>query len=405
MLLSYEAIDADGQTSSATVEAAGHREAVEDLRRRGLFVTNIAKSTSKEKAQTPSSRVSRKEHLPLTTLVLSTKQLAMMLRAGTGVVPAFSALKRQARKPQHAALFGRIITNLEDGVTLTDAMRKFPSTFTASYCAIVAAGESSGKLSEMFDRLAIMVARTRAIRNKVLGAMAYPALLIMMSGNILIALLFFVVPRFSSMFDQLGVDPPASTKVLLSTGAFLGEHWTALLLTMLASMAGLVALVMSDRGRQWMADLQLKIPMFGRLRVRLIQAQLFRTMGMLLESGVSVLDTLELIRGSTRNSRFRRLFRSIEESVTAGGSISRSFEESGLIEPYICQAIQTGEETGSIGGALTYGADMLDETNEELINTTMRLIEPVILIGLGFVVGSVAISLFLPLFDLTSAMR
>jgi type II secretory pathway component PulF len=128
-------------------------------------------------------------------------------------------------------------------------------------------------------------------------------------------------------------------------------------------------------------------------------------MGTLLESRVGILDALELVRGSTRNRRFQKLFDGVEQAVTSGGQVGTAFERSRLIDPYVCQAITTGEESGNIGPAMTYAADMLDETNTEVLNAVIKLVEPVILIGMGVVVGAVAISLFLPLFDLTSAMR
>jgi type II secretory pathway component PulF len=133
--------------------------------------------------------------------------------------------------------------------------------------------------------------------------------------------------------------------------------------------------------------------------------QVFRTMGTLVQSGVGVLDTLELARGSTRNSRFRRLFDEMHDAVTSGGQLSTAFEHSGVIDPSICQAVHTGEDSGNLGEALTYCADVLDETNAELISTLVKLVEPAILILMGLVIGCVAVSLFLPLFDMTSALR
>jgi type II secretory pathway component PulF len=185
----------------------------------------------------------------------------------------------------------------------------------------------------------------------------------------------------------------------------LTTYWPIALGIVSAAILGVVMAFTTNSGKQWLANVQVRIPIFGQLRSRLIQAQVFRTMGMLLGSRVGVLDTLELVRASTRNDRFQKLFGEIEEAVTGGGEISSAFEGCTFIEPYVCQAVHTGEQAGSLGGAISYCADMLDETNQELIDTVMKLIEPIILIGMGFVVGGVAISLFLPLFDMTSALR
>jgi type II secretory pathway component PulF len=334
-----------------------------------------------------------------------TRQVAMLLRAGSGIVPAFSAIQRQTTRPGHTALIGRIIADLEDGLPLTDALRKHPRSFDAVYCAIVAAGEASGTLTEMFDRLSVIVGKTRAMRKKILGALAYPCLLTVMCSHIFLVLLFFVIPRFNDMFIQLGVEAPASTKMLLATSGALRAYWPLLAGAVILAAAGVFWLVTSDRGKAWLSDVQLMIPLLGRLRSRLIQGQVFRTMGTLLESRVNVLEALGLVRESTRNRRFQSLFDELEAALQSGGRLSTTFESSGIVEPYICQAVHTGEDTGNLGGAITFCADMLDETNEELINLIMKLLEPLILIVMGAAVGGVAISLFMPLFDLTAGIR
>ena len=405
MILAYEAIDADGKSTTDTVEAGDARQAGELLRARGLYVTHIAEKKHAGAQKATNVKAAETTRLPLNTLVLFTRQMAMLLRAGSGVVPAVMAIKRQMRKPQQAALLGQVVADLEEGTTLTGAFGRWRRTFDVVYCAIISAGEASGTLTEMFERLSVMVGKQRVTRNKVIGALTYPALLILMSFGILLVLLLFVLPRFSQMFVQLGVEAPASTQVLLATGAFVRGYWPVLAVVFLAAILGAVLLIRSDRGKRWLMDVQHGIPVIGRLRSRLTQAQIFRTMGTLLESRVGLLDTLELAREAAQSRRFRELFDRMEQTITSGGQPSSVFEESGIVEPYVSQALRTGEESGNLGGAMTYCADLLDETNAELINTVTRLIEPAILIVMGVLVGGVAISLFIPLFDLTSAMR
>ena len=172
-----------------------------------------------------------------------------------------------------------------------------------------------------------------------------------------------------------------------------------------AVVTAIVLTFMSQRGRDWFENVQFRIPLLSQVKSRLVQAQIFRTIGTLLCSKVGVLDALDLARQSTKARRFVDLFERLDDVITAGGQFSTVFEESRMVEPYICQALRTGEDSGNIGGAMTYCADLLDETNAELVTTATKLIEPAILIGLGLFVGGVAISLFMPLFDLTSAMN
>ncbi len=401
MILTYEAIDQAGQRSRDRVDANDAKEAVNILRRRGLYVTRIAEDKRSQ------SRVASGEamgHKPLSVLALFTRQTAMLLQAGSAVVPAMAAIQRQMKKPRQVAVVRKLIADLEGGTTFADTLRQHPRTFDPVYCAIVAAGEASGNLGEMLDRLVGIVGARRTMHKQILGALAYPILLIFMSFGILQVMLLFVLPRFADMFVQLGVETPASTKVLMFIGGAARNYGPVALVIGAAVAAAAIWVGRSSGGRQWLSNMQLVIPIIGRLRSRLIQAQIFRTMGTLLESRVGLLDTLALARESTRNNRFQALFDDLESTITGGGQLSTVFEASAIVEPYICQAIRTGEDSGNMGGALVYCADILDETNTELITVTMRLIEPVILILMGLVVGGVAISLFLPLFDLTSAI-
>lgn len=404
MLLTYDAVDAQGKNSTNSIEAGNARDAVDQLRRRGLFVKKIAEARVSPRTSN-AAKTATAASLPLKLLVQVTRQLAMLLRAGSGLVPSLSALQRQIKNPRHAQVIAQLVTELEDGSTLTEALRKQPRSFDAVYCAITAAGEASGNLTQMFERLANIVGKRRALRKKILGALAYPTLLIGMCFQIILVLLFFVLPRFNAMFVQLKVETPATTQVLLNLSDFLRARWPVLA-AVGAALGGLAAWACTTQGgKQWASNVQLVIPLVGRLRSKLIQGQVFRTMGMLLESRVDILDTLDLVESSTQNRRFRQLFSELRRTITAGGRMSTAFTDSGIVEPYICQAIHTGEDTGNMGGSLSFCADMLDEANEEFVNVLTKLLEPLILIVMGFVVGGVAISLFMPLFDMTSAIK
>lgn len=404
MLLTYDAVDTQGRSSSNSIEAGSARDAIEQLRRRGLYVKKIEEKRGRIPTLSAVKSV-KNASLPLKPLVQTTRQLAMLLRAGSDLVPALSAIQRQIPNPRHAAVLKQLVSDVEDGATMTEALRKQPRTFDAVYCAIVAAGEASGQLTEMFERLASIVGKRRALRKKILGALAYPALLIGMCFHIILVLLFFVLPRFNAMFVQLHVETPATTQMLLHLSDFLRGNWPVLIVCAAAMVGTAVWAATTQAGKQWASNMQLLIPVVGRLRAKLIQGQIFRTLGMLLESRVDILESLDLVEGSTQNKRFRKLFDNLRQSITSGGRLSTAFSESGIVEPYICQAIHTGEDTGNLGGSMTFCADMLDEANEEFITVLTKLMEPVILIVMGFVVGGVAISLFLPLFDMTSAIK
>jgi type IV pilus assembly protein PilC len=407
MNLVYEAIDKQGRRIHDRLDAASQKEGIEELRRRGLFVTQISSEGKNDAACKPedvSSRNIERVRLPLGQLNLFTRQMSMLLTSGSAVVPALAAIGGQMRRPEYRQVLNLMKEDLEGGVSLTDALRRFPRSFDGSYCAVVAAGESSATLPQMFSRLAVIMNRQRAVRNRLVGALVYPLMLSAMSVNIMGVMLFFVIPRFATMFTTLNVDLPASTRMMMSISSGLRTYWPIPLLAGVSLITGAIMLLKTNGGKQLLSNAQIRIPVIGRLTSRLIQGKTFRILGMLLESRVGLLEALELARQVTRNDRFQALFDQFEEAITRGESISGAAENSKLIGLSVVQAIRTGEQSGRLGESITYVADVLDEENAELLGAVTKLIEPLILILMGCVVGTVAVSLFMPLFDMTSAM-
>ena len=407
MNLTFEAIASDGARVRDCLEAVSVKEGIDSLRKRGLMVIRIEPDASRQPADRTATQAdsdSARVKLPVKQLMLITRQLAMLLKSGSALVPAIVSVSRQMCRPEHRRMLEIIREDLEAGRPLTESLRRFPRCFDVAYCAVVAAGESSATLPEMFERLAGSVGKRRSMQNRIIGALIYPALLIMLSANIMAVMLFFVVPRFAVMFENLSVELPRSTKFMLAASSMMQSYWYVAVLVIAAAVSGAIYLVRSPRGLQWASNMQTRVFILGRLMSRLIQAKTFRILGTLLEARVGLLDALELARGVTRNRQFQDLYERIDEAVTNGESVSGVLEGTSLINPAIVQAIRTGEQSGRLGEAITFAADVVDEENTELLNTLTRLVEPVILIVMGLVVGTVAVSLFMPLFDMTAAV-
>ena len=407
MNLTYQAIAKQGHHVTDCLDAPTVQDGVEVLRKQGLFVTHIVAdkdgTTSVKDRQVKAAEMARMK-LPLSQLILFTRQMAMLLTSGSALVPALTAIAAQMKSPIHQRMIALIKENLEQGVSLTDALRAFPKSFNASYCAIVAAGESSATLPKMFARLTTLINKRRSIRNKIFGAMVYPVLLIFMSISIMGVIMFFVIPRFAGMFETLNVELPTSTKLMMAMATGLKQYWPFVILALASVVGGMIWLVKTDFGQQLISNWQIRIPLAGRLMSRLIQGQTFRILGMLLEVQVGLLEAMNLARGVTRNDRFQTLYDDLDDSVTRGESVSAAMERTSLINPSIIQAIRTGEQSGRLGESISYVADILDEENTELLSTITKLIEPLVLIVLGAVVGTVSVSLFMPLFDMTAAI-
>lgn len=403
MNLSYKAIDAQGVPVSDFIDAVDATEAIEKLRQRGLFVKSIG---SAETTKVPTSgRASKETSLSLSRLVFFTRQLAILLKSGAALVPALQVVRKQTSKAAEVGIIKSLITDLEDGLPMAEALRRFPRTFDAAYRAVVAAGEASATLPAMMERLASILQKRRALRGKVVGSLIYPALLMVMSVNVAVGMLTFVVPRFAGMFKSIGVEIPWTTKFLLSLSENLETYWYI-------PTAGLVLLVgagllvgFSRPGRQFLVNVPTELPGIGRIASKLIQGKIYRTLGTLVECRVGLIESLELSRDVTGNRRFRTLFTDMLDALTRGEGLSSVLVKRGFIDPAIAFSIQVGEENGQLGPSITYCADILDEENAQRIAVITKLIEPIILIVMGGVVGGVAISLFLPLFDVTSAMH
>lgn len=406
MNLTYDAIAADGARVRDSLQANSIKEAVESLRRRGLLVTSIEQSPeAKVDRKATTLRINPKTvHLRIKQLMMFTRQMAMLLKSGSSVVPAIIAVSKQMKRPEHRRMLEMMRDELEEGKPLADCLQRFPRCFDASYCAVIAAAESSATMPEMFEQLAAMVGKRRSMQNRVIGALVYPALLCGLSINIMGVMFFFVIPRFAEMFKTLDVPLPQSTKVMMVIANGLRSGWYVVALGIVILVGAVIFLVRSDVGRQWLSNVQTRIIIVGVLMSRLIQARLFRIVGTLLEAHVGLLDALALARGVTRNDQFQGLLDRIEDAVSRGDSISSAMDRGKLINASIIQAIRTGEQSGRMGEAITYAADVMDEENSELLGTLTRLVEPVILILMGVVVGTVAISLFMPLLDMTAAV-
>jgi type II secretory pathway component PulF len=404
--VAYRAIDGSGRNVQDIVEATGISEALEMLRRDGLFVTDVEEASAgevvaavKNKVVTAPRKMLRIKH---SQLLMLTRQMAMLLQAGSPVVPALTAIGRQTTgKLRH--VIDSVRTNMEQGRTLTESLRDFPGVFSDTYAAIVGAGEQSANLDTMFTRLGKMVGDQQRLRNRVMGAMAYPILLIMLSIAIVSSMVVVVVPRFKSLFETLDVPLPWTTKAMVAVSSTLRVHWIPVVCIGVGGIVLAVTMLRSQGGRQWLCNLQTRLPIIGRMGARMIQARVFRVMGLLLESRVSMMEMLELVRRMTRNADFEKMFSGIYSEIEGGGRFGEGLARNHMTPPSVGQAIITGEESGRLDQALLFVADILDEENDQILNTATKLIEPIILILMGTTVGGIAMSLFIPLFDLAAA--
>jgi type IV pilus assembly protein PilC len=403
MNFAYEAFDPAGKVVNGSVDAADTSEAIEVLRRQGLYVTQVD-VTSAGVAVNPHRRRRRLGRgARLKNLAMFTRQLSVLVSSGTPLVQALAALERQAKQPAWREVVASVRLKVEEGSTLAQAMESHPAVFDAVCRSLIAAGESGGGFDAMLDRLAILTRKQMHVRAAIVGAMVYPALLIFIAVNVLCVMLLFVLPRFAGLFATLDAPLPPTTQMLMNVSEMMRSYWWVMLL----SVAALVVIVRywaaTPGGKRTVDSLMLKLPVFGKMFRSFALARIVRVLGVLVQGKVPLLEALGLARQTARNVHFAELVSRAEESVTRGGTVSGAFGESPLVDPSLVEAVRSGEQSGRIGDLLISVADFLDEDNEVFVKTLTSVIEPLILIALGIVVGFIAISMFLPLFDLTSA--
>ena len=421
MKLAYEAFDKTGQKVSNVIEATDIAEATEDLRKQDLFVADIspvrggsgprrkpggggggAASVATQSASAGKTRVGGSQSSRLKTLSMFTRQLYVLVSSGTPLADALSALERQIKDLGWRRAIGDVRMRLEEGSALSEAMSTHPECFDSIYRHMIAAGESGGELAGMLDRLAELTHKRLHIRSAIQGAMIYPCLLSVVALSVLVLLMVFVIPRFGELFDNLGAEQPPSTAILLAASNIAVNYWWALIAGLVGVIVGLKTYFRSAGGSRAYDTLVLRIPKIGGIIRNFSTARIVRMLGVLLESRVPVLEALTLTRDTTSNVHYTELMDRAEKAVSQGQEISSVFADTDLITPAVYEATRSGEKSGQVGPLLLNLAEFLDEENEVTLKALTSIIEPVILIVMGLLVGFVALSMFMPLFDVTS---
>lgn len=402
MKLQYKGYDVSGKQVADAIEAKSVAEATDQLRRDGVFVLEIREATSSSQA-TRARRVSQSSRMK--NLAIFTRQLQVLLATGTPLVQSLSALERQTTDAHWGAVIQEVRAAVEDGSALSQAMGRHPRYFDMVSRSLVAAGESAGNLPEMLERLATLMRKQLHVRRSIIGATIYPSLLVTVAMAVLITLLTFVLPRFEELFKSLDTPLPPTTKVLMGFSHLLVHYWYAFVAGIATFVAVAWATFKSPVGRRAVQTSVLRIPQFGPIVKNFSTARIARLLGILLQGRVQLVEALQLTGGACANHHYAKLVESARDAVTRGESLAMAFADNRLIAPSVQEAILSGERSGQLGPLLTTLADFLEENNEVTVRSLTSILEPLILVALGLLVGVIAVSMFMPLFDLTAATR
>lgn len=402
MNYAYVAFTKDGSRKQGTIEADSADHARTLVQAEGLYVSEVRENGPGAGGK-PKGRRSLFAPSTLKNVSSFTRQMSVLISSGTPIVQSLEAVERQTLDPRWKGVLADLRTKVEEGSQLSAAMSHYPHIFDDVYCAMIAAGESGGGFDKILARLSKLARQELAVKNNVTGAMVYPALLVTVAGGVMLLLAFTVLPRFKELFETLNAPLPASTAFIMGTADFLKAYWWAVIIGLGGAFFGLRAWVGSPGGKLKVHGVQLRLPMFGVVIRGFKTAKIARVLGVLLEARVPLLESLDIARSSAGNLHYQALIDAAQDRVKRGDAMSDAFSGSPLISPAVCEAIRNGEQTGRVGEVLMNLADLMDEDNDLIVRSLTSILEPLILSLLGVLVGIIALSLFLPLFDLTAS--
>ncbi len=405
MNFAYTGYDQAGKSVTGACDAANADEATERLRRQGVFVVSLTeggKASGGAAADKPGRRRGGKK-ASAKVIAQFSRELSVLVSTGTPIADAIESLEKQAETEQWREVVGTVRKRLEEGEAFSESLAARPDVFDSVFCSLVAAGESSGQLDKMLSRLASLTRRQAQVRSSVIAAMMYPILLTCICLAVLCLMLGVVLPRFSGLFETLDTPLPASTQFLVMVSGLMLGYWWAGVPVLFAAGWGARAWVRTPPGQRAVESAMLRTPKVGAIVRSFGTARIARILGTLLDAKVPMIEAIDLTRRSVKHHGFAGLLDRAERVVTKGDPVSTAFIESDLFVPSAAQAIRNGEQTGRMSEVLVHIADYLDEENESTVKALSSLLEPVIMLVLGGLVAFVAVSMFLPLFDLTAS--
>ncbi|HEV2803733.1 MAG TPA: type II secretion system F family protein [Chthoniobacterales bacterium] len=423
----YIALDSRGQESTGLVEASTTNEAVGELRRAGYFPTHVYAEGAVAAAAPPKAARQKKTKEPRPerkaggmnivlfqrktvkpkVLMIFTRQLATLIDAGLPLLRGLNVLSKQERDGVLKTTINKLADSVQGGSTFSEGLAQHPCIFNDLYVNMVKAGELGGVLEVVLTRLAEFQEKAQKIKNKVAAAMVYPLIVLVLAVGIMTFLLVFIVPRFEAIFhDMLGDKPlPAITVFVIGVSSFVQNHWAILVGVLVTLALGYKVLARTRRGQNFLDRVKLRAPLFGDLIRKTAISRFSRTLGTLVTSGVPILQALTITRETAGNSVIARAISQVHNSVKEGESIVLPLETSGAFPPMVISMIDVGEETGQLPEMLLKIAEVYDDEVDNSVAALTSLLEPIMIVFLALVVGTIVIALFMPLISIISGLQ
>src|SRR5574340_329939 len=385
----WEGKDRTGKAVKGVMRSPGAASVSAHLRRQGINVTKVRRERSKGGSITPKD------------ITLFTRQLAVMMKSGVPLLQAFDIVGKGHDNPAVARLLMDIKTDVETGSSLEQAFSKYPLYFNALYCNLIGAGEAAGILDALLERLATYMEKTEALKSKIKSALTYPISIIVVAFIITAVIMIFVIPAFKELFSSFGADLPAPTLLVIALSDFFVAYWWAIFGGIAAAVWGLIYTWRRSKKMQRFIDrLFLHLPVFGPIIEKAAIARWTRTLSTMFAAGVPLVEALESVAGAAGNQVFFEATRKIQGEVSTGSSLAAAMQDSGIFPNMVLQMVAIGEESGALDSMLGKVEDFFEREVADSIATLKSLMEPVIMVVLGTLIGGLVIAMYLPIFKL-----
>jgi len=391
---SWEGKNKSGKVVRGEIRAASEAAANASLRRQGINVSKI-----KKRKTGSSGKVSDKD------ITLFSRQLATMVKSGVPLLQSFDIVGKGTNNPALAKLLFDIKSDVETGSNLATAFRKYPQYFDALFCNLVEAGEQAGILDSLLDRLATYKEKIQAIKSKIKGALFYPISIIVVAFVITAVIMIFVVPAFKNVFASFGGELPAPTQIVIAISDGFVANWHIIFGSIYAAIYGLIQAFKRSTAVQIAVDkYALKLPVFGDLIRKSSIARWTRTLSTMFAAGVPLVDALDSVGGAAGNYVYAQATMQIQAEVSTGSSLTTAMEGSGVFPPMVTQMVAIGEESGQLDSMLGKTADFFEAEVDEAVEALSSLMEPIIMVFLGGLIGGLVVAMYLPIFKLGSVV-
>lgn len=390
----WEGKDRNGKIVRGEIRASGENQVQASLRRQGVFPTKIKKR-----------RLRSGKKIKPKDIALFTRQMATMMKAGVPLLQSFDIVGRGNTNPSVGKLLNDIRADVETGTSLNAAFRKYPLYFDSLYCNLVEAGEAAGILEALLDRLATYMEKTEAIKSKIKSALMYPISVIIVAFVVVTVIMIFVIPAFKELFSSFGADLPAPTLIVMSISDFFVSYWYLIFGIIFGGIyAFLKAWKRSEAVQIFMDRLQLKLPVLGEVVRKATLARWARTLATMFAAGVPLVESLDSVAGAAGNHLYKIATKRIQSEVSTGTSLTISMQNTDIFPNMMLQMVSIGEESGSLDSMLSKVADYYEEEVDNAVEAMSSLMEPLIMVILGVLIGGLVIAMYLPIFKMGQAV-